>query len=107
LITANTLGSWNGRYSSSASNLAYCNKGAFGDIVTREYRKGSVNLTSSWQSFNFSTKMSGVPMVWLTPNTSVTGIITGKVRNVTATGFEATLGGSLSDTITFAYLAIY
>ena len=30
----NSLAYWNGRYNSSTSNLAYCNKGAFGDIVT-------------------------------------------------------------------------
>lgn len=34
LITKNTLAYWNGRYNSSTSNLAYCNKGAFGDAVT-------------------------------------------------------------------------
>lgn len=34
LITKNTLAYWNGRYNSSTSNLAYCNKGAFGNAVT-------------------------------------------------------------------------
>lgn len=39
LITLNTLSYWNGQYSESTdgkshSNLAYCQKGAFGDIVT-------------------------------------------------------------------------
>lgn len=33
-ITANTLAYWNGAYSSTSSNLAYCNKGAFGNAVT-------------------------------------------------------------------------
>ena len=32
--TLNTLAYWNGAYTSTASNLAYCIKGAFGDIVT-------------------------------------------------------------------------
>ena len=32
--TVNTLAYWNGRYNSSNSNLAYCNKGAFGNAVT-------------------------------------------------------------------------
>lgn len=32
--TVNTLAYWNGRYNSSSSNLAYCNKGAFGDAAT-------------------------------------------------------------------------
>lgn len=34
LITKNTLAYWNGRYNSSSSNLAYCNKGAFGAAAT-------------------------------------------------------------------------
>ena len=34
LITANTLANWNGISSDNTSNLAYCNKGAFGTIVT-------------------------------------------------------------------------
>lgn len=32
--TVNTLAYWNGRYNNSSSNLAYCNKGAFGNAVT-------------------------------------------------------------------------
>lgn len=34
LINSNTLAYWNGAYSGTSSNLAYCAKGAFGDIVT-------------------------------------------------------------------------
>ncbi len=32
--TVNTLAYWNGRYNDSTSNLAYCNKGAFGNAAT-------------------------------------------------------------------------
>lgn len=36
LVTVNTLAYWNGGYNSSgASNLSYCNRGAFGTIVTK------------------------------------------------------------------------
>jgi hypothetical protein len=37
LVNANTLAYWNGAYNgtSGTSNLAYCNKGAFGTIVTK------------------------------------------------------------------------
>lgn len=36
LVTVNTLAYWNGGYNSSgASNLSYCNRGAFGSIVTK------------------------------------------------------------------------
>ena len=34
LITSNTLAYWDGAYSGTTSNLTYCKKGAFGDIVT-------------------------------------------------------------------------
>lgn len=36
IITGNTLAVWNGRYGTgTSSNLAYCNKGAFGDMATK------------------------------------------------------------------------
>ena len=36
LMTTNTLAFWNGDYNSSnASNLTYCNRGAFGDMATK------------------------------------------------------------------------
>ena len=35
LITSNTLAYWNGAYQNTNSNLAYCNRGAFGTIVTK------------------------------------------------------------------------
>ena len=34
--TVNTLAYWNGRYNSSASNLAYCSKGAFGNLAVKD-----------------------------------------------------------------------
>lgn len=36
LINHNTLAYWNGAYSGTSSNLAYCAKGAFGTIITRD-----------------------------------------------------------------------
>lgn len=49
------LAYWNGRYNGSSSNLAYCNKGAFGDIVTHSasefsspaYSTGNVTCTKT------------------------------------------------------------
>jgi len=35
LVTVNSIAYWNGAYSGTSSNLAYCNKGAFGSIVTK------------------------------------------------------------------------
>ena len=37
ILTTNTLAYWNGRYNSTTSNLAYCNKGAFGTIITNNF----------------------------------------------------------------------
>jgi len=42
LITNATLAYWNGRYNSSSSNLAYCNKGAFNTLAT----KSSVSIST-------------------------------------------------------------
>ena len=49
--TVNTIAFWNGAYSGTSSNLAYCKQGAFGTIVTKsttDYSKVSItrNLTS-------------------------------------------------------------
>ena len=35
LLTKAAIAHWNGRYDASNSNLAYCNRGAFGTIVTK------------------------------------------------------------------------
>ena len=45
LVTANTIAFWDGRYNDNASNLAYCIKGAFGDIVTEN--KATFNAVSA------------------------------------------------------------
>ena len=51
LITHNTLAYWNGCYSGTTSNLAYCSKGAFGDAaikaVTTSVTSGSTALVTS------------------------------------------------------------
>ncbi len=49
LIDANTLAYWNGAYSGTSSNIAYCNKGAFGDIVTHNANEF---ITSHYSSKN-------------------------------------------------------
>jgi len=35
LLTKNAIAYWNGAYAGTSSNLAYCNKGAFGTIITK------------------------------------------------------------------------
>ena len=51
LITASTLAFWNGAYTGTTSNLAYCLKGEFGDAVTKNVDtapvNGGINLITS------------------------------------------------------------
>jgi hypothetical protein len=51
--------------------------------------------------------MSGIPKVILTPRSEVTGVIAGKTRNVTKSGFDGTIGGSSIASAVFDYIAIY
>lgn len=46
LLTVNDIAYWNGRYNSSQSNLAYCNKGAFGNAATQ----GVVNALTATEA---------------------------------------------------------
>ena len=57
LVTTNTLAYWNGRYNSTSSNLAYCNKGAFGTIITNNFPTSNTTTTylrgdGSWVSLS-------------------------------------------------------
>lgn len=55
--TISTLAFWNGAYSGGSSNLAYCNKGAFGDIVTHshgEYLHAVGRHEGSWNLNEFT-----------------------------------------------------
>lgn len=109
LITANTLAYWNGRYgSSTSSRLAYCNKGAFGDGITKNIRIGSIaNVNDGgWTSVTFSSALPSTPIVVVTPVTSTAGAISGKVTNVTTKGFSVTIGGTFDGNHTFNYIAI-
>lgn len=44
--TVNTLAYWDGKYNASTSNLAYCNKGAFGTVVT--YNVATPGTKDTW-----------------------------------------------------------
>ena len=74
-----------------------------------EIKMGSVTLNSStwvYKSFgdSFANKDT-TPTVVLTANTSNTGVITAKVRNITELGFEAIIGGTAPDS-NFNYIAM-
>lgn len=68
---------------------------------------GEIDLnSSSWTHIDFNKTFSYQPQVVITPYTSATGVIAGKVRNITTTGFDAVVGGSISGSITFNWIAI-
>ena len=70
--TINTIGYWNGRYDASNSNLAYCNKGAFGTIVTKATTD---YLASTGGQVSGTLTVTGA--VQMNSNLNVTGNITG------------------------------
>lgn len=78
------------------------------DASYLQFRRGTVTLSSSEAiTKSFSSEMPGTPTVMLTPFTSSSGVIPGKVTSVNSTGFTAIIGGSAVSTAKFAYLAIY
>lgn len=113
------LGVWGGIPLPEAADLSlYALTEDLGDYVKTvdlppaptvpEIRRGTVNLTSSdVTSVTFVTAMSGTPTVVITPNTTTTGAIAGKVRNVSSTGFSATIGGTVTGSIAFGWLAVW
>ena len=52
--TIDTLAFWNGAYVGTASNLIYCNKGAFGDIVTHAYSEFVTALGTNGNSLTWT-----------------------------------------------------
>ena len=72
------------------------------------FRRGTCTLNSAGETtITFSSALGGTPTVILTPLTTVTGVIAGKVKSASSTGFTATIGGSSIGDAKFAYLAIY
>ena len=72
------------------------------------FRCGTCTLSSSTDTtITFSSALGGTPIVMLTPLTSVTGVVAGKVKSTSSTGFTAIIGGSEINSAKFAYLAIY
>ena len=69
LINVNTLAYWNGCYSGTSSNLAYCNKGAFGDMATKT--ASNYVATSGNQTIAGTKTFSG--QVILSKNTGMSG----------------------------------
>lgn len=76
---------------------------------TSNFRRGTCTLSSSGSgtTVTFSSALGGTPTVILTPLTSATGVIAGKVKSASSTGFTAIIGGSTVDSALFAYVAVY
>ena len=81
--TMSFMAYWNGAYSGTSSNLAYCNKGAFGTIVTKN--SGDYSLAGHTHSYAGSS--------------SAGGAATSAVKLQTAR--TITLGGDLTGNTTF------
>lgn len=72
------------------------------------FRRGTCTLSSSSDTIiNFTSALGGTPTVLLTPLTDTAGVIPGKVKSASSTGFTAIIGGSAVSSAKFAYLAIY
>ena len=62
--------------------------------------------SSTDQTVYFNKVFNSIPKVILTPHTTTTGVIAGKVREVTKTYFKAVIGGNVSGNIDFDWIAI-
>lgn len=83
---------WNGAYSGTASNLAYCSKGAFGTIVTKSTSDYAVaGHTHTWDS------VTGKPSTF-TPSSHTHGVI--KSLSVNGTTITCTKDDGTTSTIT-------
>lgn len=86
---------WNGAYSNTASNLAYCNKGAFGTAATAN--KGDFAVANHTHSYNSLTNKPTIPSVG-------NGTVTITQNGATKGSFTMNQGGNttiaLTDTIT-------
>ena len=82
--------------------------GGYTICSTYNFRRGTCTLSSSADTtVTFSSAFNGTPTVILTPLTTAAGVITGKVKSVSTTGFTAIIGGEPVNTALFAYLAVY
>lgn len=77
IATVSLLAFWNGAFSGTSSNLAYCNKGAFGDIVTQslaslDSRYVNVSGDTMTGDLNFSVVGTGVRVA--SKNSATNGI---------------------------------
>jgi len=76
-------------------------------IIAGNIDCGTCTLNSSTNvSVSFNKTFANVPRVVLTPNTTTSGVIAPKIREVSTTGFKAIIGGSISGNIDCDWIAI-
>ena len=68
-------------------------------------RGGGAN-SSTLIHVDYGKTANSVPVVILTPETTVSGVIAMKVRNVSTTGFDVTIGGSGFSDVGFTWIAM-
>ena len=94
----------------SASDMLLIKRASLGGGWSQadlQIRSGSVTLNqTTWTHVTFSAEMAGVPRIAMIVNTTNTGSIVGKVKNVTTTGFDGLIGGT-GATSAFDWIAIY
>lgn len=112
-INFSSNGIWDTLYTSGGKLRFHPNRSmneAFdGHIIynSSNFRCGLCTLSSSSDTtVTFTSAFDGVPTVMLTPLTSTSGVIAGKVKSVNSTGFTAIIGGSAVDSAQFVYFAI-
>ncbi len=67
--------------------------------------QGTYN-SSTWVAVSFGKTFPGIPRVQMTPNSTVAGVLAPKVKNVSTTGFETIMGGSVG-TVVCDWMAIW
>ena len=107
-------GTWDTLYTSGGLLKFHPNRSTSGSLGGRtiytsaNFRRGTCTLSSSSETtVSFSSAMDGVPTVMLTPLTTSAGVIPGKVRSTSSSGFTAIIGGEAVSSAKFAYLAVY
>jgi len=80
-------------------------QGNYRVLDARNVTHSTISLTTDWKTFYFNLTLGGLPTVVITPMSSNSGVIAGKTRNVTSTGFEACIGGTGTPLTNFSYIA--
>ena len=106
--TVNTLAYWNGRFNDSTSNLAYCNKGAFGTAATYTAATSVGNNSNLPTGAAIQTYVSGIVGNYVTLGTDQTitasqKTFNGAIRWGTDSKYGAVNYNSTLDALVFSF----